>query len=553
MIFRYLFFIFLFFFKISYSQDRYNNVEAYTKALRKYHTNPLYFKNTVDSVLNLVNDSLKFSPNSRLKKSKPELLDFSAYLNRKSINYQESLEKLNESIKIQQEISDEFWLSRTYRSISGIWFSQDAFDKADFFFKLAAENANSQKNIEELLKLKSFKMYQESNRILKLKDETKIDSINKVSISIYEDVVEEALNHKLYSIAASAYDELARVYRYFKNLKQSESYLKKAKQYYALDSNLIGLEKVQYAYSKLYRKLGQYKQSKIFLDESINFVKLLGDSTKLKMRYLSQVHLAEAQKNYKNAYEYYIKYKRLNDDIVAKENYQNMADLSARLEFENKLAQEKIRLENDLNLEILDSKSKTRLYTWLTILISFFLLILSYFIFRQKELKSKNIAQKKIIENSKLKEDLNNKTIKVSELLAETLSQITQKETLIETIKNTDELSSNKNVKSLITNLKAEDKQSKTYQNIKSDNFKIYSDFSKFLRNKYNDLTVTDVEILIYLAQDLKDKEIAQLRNTTPESVRKSRYRISKKLNLNKTANLKDFVLETYKSLKTNS
>lgn len=72
----------------------------------------------------------------------------------------------------------------------------------------------------------------------------------------------------------------------------------------------------------------------------------------------------------------------------------------------------------------------------------------------------------------------------------------------------------------------------------------IHSDYLKQLKAKFPDLTATDLKMCAYLKINLTSKEIAQLMSITIRSVEVSRYRLRKKLNIESSMNLFDFLVK---------
>lgn len=70
----------------------------------------------------------------------------------------------------------------------------------------------------------------------------------------------------------------------------------------------------------------------------------------------------------------------------------------------------------------------------------------------------------------------------------------------------------------------------------------VYDDFLKRLGIRFPHLTVADKKMCAYLKMDLTSKEIAPLLNLTVRSVEMSRYRLRKKLGLNREDNLTEFL-----------
>jgi len=64
------------------------------------------------------------------------------------------------------------------------------------------------------------------------------------------------------------------------------------------------------------------------------------------------------------------------------------------------------------------------------------------------------------------------------------------------------------------------------------------------LKEKYPDLTPRELSLCAYLRMNISSKEIATLMNISTRGVEISRYRIRKKLGLDRNANLTDFMMK---------
>jgi ligand-binding sensor domain-containing protein/DNA-binding CsgD family transcriptional regulator len=71
----------------------------------------------------------------------------------------------------------------------------------------------------------------------------------------------------------------------------------------------------------------------------------------------------------------------------------------------------------------------------------------------------------------------------------------------------------------------------------------VHANFLSNLKEKYHNLSPSDLKLCAYLKLNLSSKEIAQLLNITPRAVEVSRYRLRKKLGLTPDVNLFDFLL----------
>ena len=71
-----------------------------------------------------------------------------------------------------------------------------------------------------------------------------------------------------------------------------------------------------------------------------------------------------------------------------------------------------------------------------------------------------------------------------------------------------------------------------------------YEDFTKRLTDLHPDLTVTELRTCCYIKMGLSSKDIAPLFNISYRSVEMTRYRLRRKLNLDRSENLSDYLLK---------
>lgn len=72
---------------------------------------------------------------------------------------------------------------------------------------------------------------------------------------------------------------------------------------------------------------------------------------------------------------------------------------------------------------------------------------------------------------------------------------------------------------------------------------KVHGDFSRRFRSEYHFLSPQDMKLSAYLRMNLSTKEIAHLLNISVRGVEISRYRLRKKLKLDRSDNLQEFIL----------
>lgn len=160
--------------------------------------------------------------------------------------------------------------------------------------------------------------------------------------------------------------------------------------------------------------------------------------------------------------------------------------------------------------------------------------------------------KKEIIElkNQRLNHELRHKS---QELASSTMNLIRKNEILLEIIDNlskvTTDIKGNQDNHMVLSRLNKMEKDIR--QNIENDNnwkrFEenfdlVYENYLKKLSEKHPDLTISDKKLCAYLKMDLSSKDIAPLLNISIRSVEMSRYRLRKKLGLERDVNLGDYL-----------
>ena len=154
------------------------------------------------------------------------------------------------------------------------------------------------------------------------------------------------------------------------------------------------------------------------------------------------------------------------------------------------------------------------------------------------------------LKNQRLQYDLRHKS---RELASSTMNLIRKNEILLDINQNldkiTDEIRSSNDAKSILKHLLV--MQDSIKLNIeRDDNWKkfeenfdlVYENYLKRLGEAYSSLTVSDKKLCAYLKMGLSSKDIAPLLNMSFRSVEMSRYRLRKKLDLNREENLTEFL-----------
>jgi len=161
----------------------------------------------------------------------------------------------------------------------------------------------------------------------------------------------------------------------------------------------------------------------------------------------------------------------------------------------------------------------------------------------QRALKMKNLeAEQEIIQlrNEKLEQDMANKN---RELAVSTMSLIKKNEFLTsikEKLKNSGDTAK---VKSVIKTIDKDISEEDNWKFFKKAFSNADKDFFKKVKAKHPELTSNDLKLCAYLRLNLSSKEIAPLLNISVKSVEIKRYRLRKKMELDREVNLTDYIL----------
>jgi DNA-binding CsgD family transcriptional regulator len=171
----------------------------------------------------------------------------------------------------------------------------------------------------------------------------------------------------------------------------------------------------------------------------------------------------------------------------------------------------------------------------------------------KKAFEAETAAKKKEIKelkNQQLQYELRHKS---QELASSTMNLIRKNEILLEIIDNlskvTNDINTNQDTKTVLSRINKMERNIK--QNIENDaNWKrfeenfdlVYENYLKRLSEMYPDLNTSDKKLCAYLKMDLSSKDIAQLLNMSIRSIEMNRYRLRKKMDLDRDVNLSEFL-----------
>ncbi|MEM8765583.1 MAG: tetratricopeptide repeat protein, partial [Bacteroidota bacterium] len=232
----------------------------------------------------------------------------------------------------------------------------------------------------------------------------------------------------------------------------------------------------------------------------------------------------------------------LNDSLFTIENAKKIKEIQTIYETEKKEAEIALQEEEikTLNEKARGDKLQKGLYAG-GMASALALFGLSVFGFRQR-IKKNRIAREK--QEEIYKQEIEHKQ---KELASQTL-HLVQKNTFIQELKENLENLKNSPEKfkaefrRIVMLLKKENASDKDWEVFKTYFADVHNDFDQKLKTLYADISEKEIRLAAFLRMNLTTKEIAATLNVLPDSILKSKYRLKKKLGLDKGTDLNRFL-----------
>ena len=157
------------------------------------------------------------------------------------------------------------------------------------------------------------------------------------------------------------------------------------------------------------------------------------------------------------------------------------------------------------------------------------------------ELKSfENKQQKLSFKNKSLKQDIENKN---RELALSTMSLIKKNEFLGQIKNELKKITVNENISSVVKTIDDNINSSDDWKMFEKAFNNADKKFFKKVKKQHPELTSNDLRLCMFLRMNLNSKDIAPLLNISPRSVEIKRYRLRKKLQLEREINLNEYFI----------
>lgn len=287
---------------------------------------------------------------------------------------------------------------------------------------------------------------------------------------------------------------------------------------------------------------GNYDDAISYSKQAMEVSKKIGIEVGVNRSYENLYKSYKRKNNLSEALKYLEFFKTQNDSIYGQDARNKVNELQTIYETEKKEAEIALQEEEikTLNQEVEISNLRKGLYAG-GMASALALFGLSVFGYRQR-IKKNKIAREK--QEEIYKQEIEHKK---KELTSQTL-HLVQKNTFIQELKeNLENLKSSPEkfkteFRRIVMLLKKENASDKDWEVFKTYFADVHNDFDQKLKTLYPDISEKEIRLAAFLRMNLTTKEIAATLNVLPDSILKSKYRLKKKLELDKETDLNQFL-----------
>ncbi|TDQ28383.1 tetratricopeptide repeat protein [Tenacibaculum caenipelagi] len=487
----------------------------------------------IDTARILINEVIKVLEASKYNNvyftgKKAEAINYLAIIEAKQSFPEKALSNYLKALEISKNIKDSTMLGLTLHNLGMFYRRQKEYDKAKTYFKEAIEiRERTHGNYDDLAT--SYNMLGVTYFYEKQYDSAFIKySKAKELFTSKQGIAKVNGNLALLYYSSKQYDKAIKTFQ--ENIK--------------IFKELGLLNELSTAYLNLaasYNGIKNYKESILRLDSAITISKRIKHKELLRKQYYSRSSVYKTTGNFEHALKDYTLYKAYNDSLNDTEKAKRITALELNYQFEKEKLQTELKLQNE--------KAKKQWYFGLLMLsvasaITIFLLI-------RKNTKNRLALSTRKLENEQLQRKTAEQVLqlKEAELKNEHLNnQIKQEyqELFIKELKSILSIESGedktKAIKSLLASLKSKNIDYNTSLSLAEYLDKVSPSFKIKLNTHFSFLNEKEKKLLYLMKLGLSTNEIKDLQSISLASVKSTRYRIRKKLEINSDEDIINYI-----------
>lgn len=349
---------------------------------------------------------------------------------------------------------------------------------------------------------------------------------------------------------AKIYENIGSIYEDLNRFDSAYYYYSHAYELYEQEHESVESIEVLNNLGDIFRKTGRYPEALVRTRQALLLAEKHNDLYEKGAAYRDLGKTYSLMKEKDSAYYYAELSRRSTIDIYSFENNRQTAFLSVLFDI-NKKDAEIVGLEHARDIHII--------VTIATVVVIILLLVLGWVIISRQKLKMINTQQmhhtqqelmQTALQNKELQEDKLRQELELKgkELASNTLHMI-QKNQLLEELKGKlegmvkdDKRDQKKQLQQVIQQINLSFNHDEYWNEFRDVFEQVHQDFFEKLRRKKEDLSYNDVRLAALIKLNMNSKDMATLLAISQDSLRVSRYRLKKKLELDEGESLTSFI-----------
>lgn len=359
-------------------------------------------------------------------------------------------------------------------------------------------------------------------------------------------------NLEAYSIRKSINDlkgqgeslnNLALAYMGIKNWAQALSYLEEAVQLKIRAKDLTQMTVIFNNMGHCHNRMGHAQKALIYFNLALDKAMANGQMGDALTSYLNIIRFHSQEGDYKMAFEMQTKMVGLKDSL---------ADLS-RMEALGELEVSYNTQKKEQEIVMLQQKQAIITNRWLTLAVGLFFTIIIGILFvdnqkRKHRLQTEVLTTEDQLKKAELKSladllEYNEKKLSLyTENLLKKNELVSQLEMKLKTAVNEDEANSKQGIQLISDFSSVRILTEDDWEEFKELFNRVHHGLLNRLLASYENLTLAEQRLFLLMKLQLSTKEIANILGVSPDSVKKGRYRLKKKLRVEEATSIQDFV-----------
>lgn len=494
--------------------------------------------NRVEKYTNEINEILqKANQRYDTNRQQAEVFQQLGILYRKRAQYGKSMRYYLDAQKIFLKYNDSLNLSSNYHNIGNVYKYQEEYRKSIIAFKKAI-TINKYLGIPKKIG-DNFNAIGSSYRRI-----NKIDSASYYYEMAHIKYEEAGYEEGKYRTLANKAQVLNIQKKYTEALALQLTYLTYVEEKEIKES----IATAHYNLARTYNDLEQFEKAIYHVDQSIAIAKKEKMGRRLAVSYKRKSLSYYKMKQFEEALEYYRKYSKANDSVFNLQKAKEIREIELQYEFDQQKMQDSIQFAEEKKRIATVAENQALKKKWYFALFLITLIatvaILYYGVQYFKKVRKQNQLKETKL-TSKIQElntEVSLKKEEVTDLMKETLLHLQTKEKLTEDLSKLSDQKEGISLKSIVAELKADKLEDSKLIVLKKNIETLNYEFRKRLQVKHPSLTKTDIEVCSFIKLGLSRKEIANLRKTSMDAIKSTRFRLKKKLKLSADESLDEYI-----------